>query len=60
MRELKAAAAIKKAQNEESSAIVAMKSLMSTIDANKKRVPENEYLKMCEKAQTIFDMMKRP
>lgn len=60
MRELKAAAAIKKAQNEESSAIMAMKSLMSTIDANKKRVPENEYLKMCEKAQTIFDMMKRP
>ena len=60
-RELWRAIKIKIAQNDESSTLGAIKSLMSMIDENSTRLPENEYLKMCNKAKTIFDdIMERP
>ena len=60
-RELEHAIAIKNVQNKESSTLGAIKSLMSMIDENSTRLPENEYLKMCNKAKTIFDdIMERP
>ena len=60
-REVEHAIAIKNVQNKESSTLGAIKSLMSMIDENSTRLPENEYLKMCNKAKTIFDdIMERP